>query len=398
MQVFVEMEHLVHTLALSVQARAIEYGMLIACTLLAVIGLHVCVTILPHKRLHMSQSVLVTGTGSGIGREIVSQLSRQSDAPLVCWDINSSANNETSAMLRSQESLHIKQTVDTSNDESVESALSSLSTAGALLSGLSSPYALISCAGVVCGKDAQLLTATDVQRTFGVNTIAHWNLLRHALPGMRARGRGVIVLVSSVMGLVGSAQLSDYCASKAATNALADCLRLELQRDGLGCPWWTVFYSFPLLGPLLSSLLGPPSKGIAVVTVCPYAVNTGMFEGILSSPVEPWFIRCLLRPVLFPVLTPPQVAQAVVRAIEAGVDAHITLPAHAYWAALAMRAFLPLRVYDAAVGLLGGWHGMTSFQGRKPPPPPMPRPVDVPGKVHTQGTPKGGRGHAKSKA
>lgn len=59
-------------------------------------------------------------------------------------------------------------------------------------------------------------------------------LLVHALaPGMVARGRGGIVLMSSLSGNVGSAQLSVYAASKAFDLVLADALWAELRPHGV---------------------------------------------------------------------------------------------------------------------------------------------------------------------
>ena len=59
-------------------------------------------------------------------------------------------------------------------------------------------------------------------------------LLAHALaPAMVRRGRGGIVLMSSLSGNVGSAQLAVYAASKAFDLVLADALWVELRSQGV---------------------------------------------------------------------------------------------------------------------------------------------------------------------
>jgi short-subunit dehydrogenase len=59
-------------------------------------------------------------------------------------------------------------------------------------------------------------------------------LLAHALvPGMVARGRGGFVVMSSLSGNVGSAQLSVYAASKAFDLVFADALWAELRPHGV---------------------------------------------------------------------------------------------------------------------------------------------------------------------
>jgi NAD(P)-dependent dehydrogenase (short-subunit alcohol dehydrogenase family) len=60
----------------------------------------------------------------------------------------------------------------------------------------------------------------------------HW-LIQMVAPGMRARGEGSIVIVSSIGGLKGSATIGAYCISKAADMQLARNLALEFGPDGV---------------------------------------------------------------------------------------------------------------------------------------------------------------------
>jgi NAD(P)-dependent dehydrogenase (short-subunit alcohol dehydrogenase family) len=57
--------------------------------------------------------------------------------------------------------------------------------------------------GIVFGKDLLTLTPAEVRRTFEVNVLALFNTVRCLLPGMVQGGRGVIVTMSSAMGLRG---------------------------------------------------------------------------------------------------------------------------------------------------------------------------------------------------
>jgi len=65
-------------------------------------------------------------------------------------------------------------------------------------------------------------------RTFDVNTLAHFWTLKAFLPEMIKNKSGHIVTVSSIAGLAGMAQLTDYNASKAAIISLQESLRYEL--------------------------------------------------------------------------------------------------------------------------------------------------------------------------
>ena len=65
-------------------------------------------------------------------------------------------------------------------------------------------------------------------------------LTKAVLPSMRARRAGHVVVVSSVMGYVGTPGRSTYAAAKHALHGYFDCLRAEIWREGikitLACP------------------------------------------------------------------------------------------------------------------------------------------------------------------
>jgi dehydrogenase/reductase SDR family member 7B len=86
-------------------------------------------------------------------------------------------------------------------------------------------------------KDTQL----DVdRRIMEVNYFGPVALTKAALPSMTQAKTGHIVVVSSVMGKLGTPQRSAYAASKHALHGFFDCLRAEVSDDGLAvtivCP------------------------------------------------------------------------------------------------------------------------------------------------------------------
>lgn len=84
-------------------------------------------------------------------------------------------------------------------------------------------------------------TAMEVhRRIMEVNYFGAVALTRAVLPGMLASRRGQLVVISSVMGKVGTPLRSAYAASKHALHGFFDCLRAEVAKDGvvvsLVCP------------------------------------------------------------------------------------------------------------------------------------------------------------------
>ena len=97
---------------------------------------------------------------------------------------------------------------------------------------------------------------TSVRAMFELNFFAVLSVVRAALPGMRARGSGWIVNVSSVAGLVATPGFGYYSATKFAVEAVTDTLRDEVA-----------------------------AQGISVLTVEPGAFRTNAYAGFADEPV-----------------------------------------------------------------------------------------------------------------
>jgi short-subunit dehydrogenase len=99
---------------------------------------------------------------------------------------------------------------------------------------------VVHCAGIGHYGALGEMTPERLDRLLDVNLRAPLQLTRALLPGMLAAGRGHLVFVASIAGLVGVAHEAAYSATKAGMVGLADSLRLELARTGVGvsvvCP------------------------------------------------------------------------------------------------------------------------------------------------------------------
>ncbi|BCI78841.1 short-chain dehydrogenase/reductase [Mycolicibacterium sp. TY66] len=97
---------------------------------------------------------------------------------------------------------------------------------------------------------------TSLRAMFELNFFAVLAVTRAVLPGMRARGSGWIVNVSSVAGLVSAVGFGYYSATKFAIEAITDALRDEVA-----------------------------AQGISVLTVEPGAFRTNAYAGFANEPV-----------------------------------------------------------------------------------------------------------------
>jgi NAD(P)-dependent dehydrogenase (short-subunit alcohol dehydrogenase family) len=74
---------------------------------------------------------------------------------------------------------------------------------------------------------------SEIRAMFETNFFAVAALLRRALPGMRARGRGHIVNISSIGGLLGNPGSGYYNATKFAVEGLTQALAKEVEPHGI---------------------------------------------------------------------------------------------------------------------------------------------------------------------
>jgi 3-oxoacyl-[acyl-carrier protein] reductase len=92
---------------------------------------------------------------------------------------------------------------------------------------------LISCAGVLHRDWVEDVAVEDFEESYRLGVGAALWLTRQVLPGMRKRGFGRIVLVSSELGLIGGPTYASYCTTKFALVGLAEVLYQELRGSGV---------------------------------------------------------------------------------------------------------------------------------------------------------------------
>jgi NAD(P)-dependent dehydrogenase (short-subunit alcohol dehydrogenase family) len=177
--------------------------------------------------------VLITGAGSGLGRQLAVTLAGEG-AAVAAVDL------AAEPLAKLAEALPGKPVAWAVADVTDRAALSA---AAADLAGRLGPVdLLIANAGI--GRDTSALTfrAADIEAQVRVNLIGVANSVEAVLPGMLERRRGHLSAISSLASYRGLPRMAGYCASKAGLNALLDSLRLELHPHGIAvttiCPGW----------------------------------------------------------------------------------------------------------------------------------------------------------------
>ncbi|TVY13649.1 Epidermal retinol dehydrogenase 2 [Lachnellula arida] len=188
---------------------------------------------------------------------------------------------------------------------------------------LGTPTILINNAAIVNGKPLLDLSIEEIERNFRVNLLSHFYTLKSFLPGIMRAGQGTIVTISSVLGQIGAAHLSDYTAAKAGIAAMHKSLVAELKS----------------------------TPNIKTILVSPGQLTTPLFTGVQTP-----------NSFFAPVLEPVDVAKEVIAAIDGGSSTELAMPLYARW--IDWMKVMPVGVQAIMRKMSGVDSGMKGFVGR----------------------------------
>lgn len=193
---------------------------------------------------------LITGAGSGIGRAMAEEFAARGAIVVAC-DLNGGAANITAEAARA---------AGAPDAHAIEADVAVAESATAAVADTEQRFGrvdvLCSNAGVLDGYATALDTTEELwDRVFAINVKACWLLSRAALPAMRERGSGAIIVTASVCGLVAGGGGVAYTSSKHAVVGLTRQLAFE-----------------------------NAAQGIRVNAICPGVVQTGMTQPLFDDP------------------------------------------------------------------------------------------------------------------
>ena len=178
---------------------------------------------------------IVTGAGSGIGEASAIRLAEEG-GKVVCADINGAAADATAAKIVATGGTASAYRIDIADVAQCKAIIEDT------VSKYGSVDVLVNNAGVNLPGVFHEVSDEVIDRTLNVNIKGMMFLCRAAIPHMLKTGRGSIVNMSSVNGLVSEPFLSVYSASKGAVVMLTRGIALDYAKTGIRCnaicPGW----------------------------------------------------------------------------------------------------------------------------------------------------------------
>ena len=168
---------------------------------------------------------VVTGAGSGIGRQLALELARRG-ARLAVSDVDEAGLAATAARVRGLGAELLAARVDVSDRSAVEEH------AVAVAGHFGVVHQVYNNAGVAGGGTVLDSDWADYERVLSVNLFGVLHGTRAFLPHLVASGDGHVVNVSSLNGYLAQPGLSAYCTSKFGVRGFTETLRGEMLAAG----------------------------------------------------------------------------------------------------------------------------------------------------------------------
>ncbi|MBN2663660.1 MAG: SDR family NAD(P)-dependent oxidoreductase [Bacteroidales bacterium] len=262
----------------------------------------------------LEKHVLITGAASGIGLQMVKIILTSKPKQITVFDINDKNLDNLKSSLKSSFTKLETVCVDITNTELVQQKVDEV------IKGGNNIDVLINNAGIVDGKFFKDIEAETIDKIMSVNITSYMHLTRIVFPYLNSKAK--IVNIASAAGMVGNPKMAVYAASKWAVIGWSESLRLEFKKLKLD---------------------------IKVITVTPFYVKTGMFDGVKS---------------IIPIISSQKAAKKILKGVKKN-RIFVRMPNLIYILPF-VKGILPVKWFDFVVGkLLGVYKSMDEFKGRK---------------------------------
>ncbi len=229
-----------------------------------------------------AQTVLVTGSSSGMGLELTRGLLNRGYTVFATMRNIEGANADQAAQLRSYAreqsgTLHLVE-LDVTDDNSVTNAINHVVQEAGKLD------VVINNAGIGGGGYTEAFTVEQFKNIFDVNVFGVQRIMRAVLPALRVQRSGLIINISSLQGRVIVPFAGAYTASKFALEGLAETYRYELSPLGIDV---VIVEPGGFLTGYWSKLIGPAdgsrTSGYAPHADLPDTLWNGVIAGLQSE-------------------------------------------------------------------------------------------------------------------
>ena len=168
--------------------------------------------------------ILVTGSTSGIGRQIAKQLLENNASVVINYGHNEKLAEETMNELSNFKNNILLIKCDLSKENEVDNMFKEIENKFGKLDGL------VNCAAYDKILSVEDLTIEEYRYELDVNVVARWQCIKNAIPLMKKSEMPRVINIASRLGTKPIKDSVAYCTCEAATIMITKCCALELAK------------------------------------------------------------------------------------------------------------------------------------------------------------------------
>lgn len=228
---------------------------------------------------------IVTGSSTGIGQATAATLARAGHTVYATMR-NPATGGEPLRAIAAKENLAIRfAALDVDSDDSVRATFDHI------LSDAGSIDVLVNNAGIGPLGAVEEMPISAFRAIMETNFFGALRCIQAVVPGMRRRGSGCIVNITSVAGRFSAAPQAAYASSKFALEALSECLAQEMKAFG-------VHVAIVEPGVIATPIFGKVAE-IPLKAVYPHSRRLNeLFRASLENPVSPNVVGEKIRDII----------------------------------------------------------------------------------------------------
>ena len=208
--------------------------------------------------------VLVTGSTSGIGRQIAKQLVESGATVIIHYGHNDSMAEETIKELENYKDNILLIKADLADSQAVDKMFEEIALKYGRLDGL------VNCAAYDKIFSIEDLTVEEYKHELNVDVVARFQCIKNAIPLMKNARFPRIINIASRLGTRPMEDSLAYCTSEAATIMMTKCAALELAKYNIKVNY-IVWFDYSLLNWILRYYCVPTDYRIN--TLSPYYIK-----------------------------------------------------------------------------------------------------------------------------
>lgn len=224
--------------------------------------------------------VLVTGTSTGIGLATAVTLARAGHTVHAAMRNPAAGGADITGIAQAERLAIILEQLDVDSDTSVTQAFERAGPVDVLVNN----------AGVAGMGSVEEMPLAEFRRVMETNYFGALRCIQAVLPGMRERGGGCIINVTSVAGRIAGGAQGAYSASKWALEALSESLACEVKAFGI-----RVAVVEP--GVIATPIFG--KTNLEAPSIYPHGRRLdALFQASLKNPVSPYVVGEAIRGIV----------------------------------------------------------------------------------------------------